>query len=92
MQTGGVVRVGMTERHSHQIVSFEIDGVSGQFFSDHKMIGNLIAEARRRNDARNGGDVCWRIILTTSGVATSERREIVSGLYRRRRSGLRGRA
>jgi NAD(P)-dependent dehydrogenase (short-subunit alcohol dehydrogenase family) len=45
----------MSERHSDQIAPFEVNDVSGQFFGDHKMIGNLTGETRipeRREELR----------------------------------------
>ena len=41
MQARRVFGIGISERHSDQIVPFEVDDVSSQFFGDHKMIGNL---------------------------------------------------
>ena len=46
MQAGGVVDVRMSERHNDQIVALEVNHVFGQFFGNHKMIGNLTRKAR----------------------------------------------
>jgi len=46
MQAGRVVGIGMSERHNDQIVPLEVNHVVGQFFGNHKMIGNLTGKTR----------------------------------------------
>jgi NADPH:quinone reductase-like Zn-dependent oxidoreductase len=54
MQASRAVGIGMSERHSDQIVPFKINDVSAQFFGNHKTIGKLTGETcipkRRERD------------------------------------------
>jgi len=70
MQTGRVAGISMSERHNDQIVPLEVNHVFGQFFGNHKMIGNLTGKKRIPERPGDCGDACWRITFTTSGVAT----------------------
>src|SRR2546426_10543440 len=49
MQTGGVVNIGMSERHRDQILPLEVDHVFRQSFDNQKMIGNLTGKTRIPN-------------------------------------------
>src|SRR5260370_9420706 len=46
MQASRAVGIGMSERHSDQIVPLKINDVSGQFFGNHKAIGKLTGKTR----------------------------------------------
>src|SRR5712672_2157105 len=57
MQTGRVVSVGMADFHHDQVVPFEIDLVSLEFFGDHEAIRDLGWKQRVpevREDFRRG--------------------------------------
>ena len=46
MQTGRVVSVGMADFHDDQVVPFEIDHISLEFFGDHEAIRDLAWKQR----------------------------------------------
>jgi hypothetical protein len=55
MKAGRVFDIGMPEWHSDQIVPFEVNDVSVEFFGDHKMIRNPTGETcipERREELR----------------------------------------
>ena len=57
VQTGRVVSVGMADFHHDQVVPFEIDLISLEFFGDHEAIRNLAWKQRVpevREDVRRG--------------------------------------
>src|SRR5262249_25508447 len=46
IQTGRIVRVGMTEFHSDQFVSFQINYIPLELFREYQLVWNLVWEPR----------------------------------------------
>ena len=57
MQARGVIRVGMTEFNSDEIVPFKIDHVSAELLGHHQFLGNLTRESGPPR-----GETLWRRI------------------------------
>ena len=46
IQTGRMIRVGMTEFHGDQFLSFQINYIPFELFRDHQLVRNLAWECR----------------------------------------------
>src|SRR5579864_199091 len=46
METGRMVRVGVTKFHNHQRIPFEVDHIPFELFRDHQFVRNLARKSR----------------------------------------------